>query len=406
MTLIHKCTIVALLLLAVATVSLARDPQAYVINTSGETLSRINIATGQVANDILTLGSDIHSYPNQIIVQDTLAYVLCSGTDEIQVIDLEREITLDYIDLGSGFSPYWMAFLDTQYVYVTSFEYDKLVKVDVLSGQTVGEWPIGLSPEGVLIDDARVYVAITAFDKNNWTYGQGKVVVFDTETDSVDDEFAVGANPQYLAKDSLGRIHVICTGDYWSAFGEVHVYDPSLGTVIDDIELGGSPGNLTIGPDNTAFVAAGGWYGPGHAYSYDALTLDVHHGSANPLVVDSGCMMVVAFQDSSMFVGAFKDYVTRHNSMGVELNRWAVGDGPVHVDFNYVPGDLDGTFEVDIADLVSLVNWFFKDGPAPAYERWLGSINGDRWFHIGDVVYLVNYMFKGGASPKAAPRWL
>ena len=36
----------------------AVEPTAYVINSSGETLSKINLTTGIVDNDILTLGSD------------------------------------------------------------------------------------------------------------------------------------------------------------------------------------------------------------------------------------------------------------------------------------------------------------------------------------------------------------
>jgi hypothetical protein len=397
--------ITTLLIAALAQPATAREPIAYVVNASGETLSKINLATGAVSNDFLTLGSDVLSYPNQIVVRDTLAYVLCSGTDELQIIDLASETTLDLIDLGHDFSPYWMAFLDSQYVFVSSFQLDRLAKVDVINRSVVDSWPIGLSPEGVLIDDARVHVAITAFDKDYWTYGPGKVVVFDTGTDTVVDEYLVGTNPQYLARDSQGRIHVVCTGDYYSVFGEVYVYDPSLGTLVDSAELGGSPGNPAIGPSDTAHVAAGGWYGDGYVYSYDALSLEVYHGSANPLVVDSGCMMVVPYQDSTTLVGAFSDFIVQMASDGTELGRWAVGDGPAHCDFNYVPGDINGSFQVEIADLVYLVNWFFKQGPAPGFETWRANVNGDRGYDIADVVYLVNYMFKQGPPPRVGPRW-
>jgi len=85
---------------------MAVEPTAYVINTSGETLSKINLTTGVVDNDILTLGSDVYCYPNQIVVRDTLAYVVNSGTHEIQIIDLKSEATVDFIDIGDGTNPY------------------------------------------------------------------------------------------------------------------------------------------------------------------------------------------------------------------------------------------------------------------------------------------------------------
>jgi len=48
------------------------DPTAYVINTLGETLSKVNLKTDQVENDILTLGSAPGCGPNQILIRDTL----------------------------------------------------------------------------------------------------------------------------------------------------------------------------------------------------------------------------------------------------------------------------------------------------------------------------------------------
>ena len=79
-------------------VSFAVDEMAYVINTSGETLSKIDLTTGVTTNDILPLGSDIICAPNQIVVRDTLAFVVVSYTDEIQVINLNTENTVTFIN--------------------------------------------------------------------------------------------------------------------------------------------------------------------------------------------------------------------------------------------------------------------------------------------------------------------
>ena len=384
----------------------ASDPVAYVINSTGETLSKINLETGIVENNILTLGTDVLCYPNQIVVRDTLAYVLNSGTDEIQIIDLNAEATVGFINTGAGSSPFGMSFLDSQFVYVTSFTQNNVIKIDVINHTIVNQTPVGISPEGSIIKDFKAYIAITAFDHQTWEYGQGKVVVLDTHTDTVIEELDVGTNPQYLVRDSLGRIHVVCTGNYWSSFGMIYIIDPDVNTVVDSFSIGGSPGNITITPDNIAYIAAGGWVGDGNVYTYNALTSQTYHTSDNPLVVDSGCMMVVAWQDTTVFVGTFKDYVTEIDSSGSSLQSFALGDGPIHADFNYIPGDLDGSFQVNISDLIWMVNWFFMDGPPALYPRWRANVDGSERYDITDLIYLVNYMFNDGPAPKVGITWL
>jgi DNA-binding beta-propeller fold protein YncE len=394
-----------LVLLNTAVVS-AVDEIAYVINTVGETLSKINLTTGVVTNDILPLGSDILCYPNQIIVRDTLAYVIASGTDEIQIINLKTETTVDFINAGPGSSPFWMAFLDDRYCYVTQMMYNSVAKVDVINRTVISENSVGLSPEGIIIADFKAYIAITAFDFNDYTYGQGKVVVHDTRGDTVLSEMNVGKNPQYLARDMSGRIHVICTGDYWSSFGMIYVIDPGADTVLDSFSIGGSPGQLTIGPDDIAYLAAGGWVTDGYIYTYNAASGEVYHNAGNPVLVDSGCAMVVAYQDSSVYEGNFKDYVVQMDSAGTQLASYAVGDGPIHLDFNYQPGDFDGDFAVNIGDLTALVDWLFNGGLAPRYPFWRGNMDGSYGYNVGDIGYLVGYLFDDGPAPQIGPTWL
>lgn len=384
----------------------ARNPVSYVVNGTGETLSKINLETGVVENNILTLGSDVLCYPTQIVVRDTLAYVLNSGTNEIQIIDLNTETTVAFINVGADFSPFWMAFLDSQFVYVTSFTQNNVARVDVINESIVSQTPVGISPEGIIIRDFKAYIAITAFDHQTWEYGQGKVVVFDTHTDTVIEELDVGTNPQYLACDSLGRIHVVCTGDYWSSFGMIYIINADVDVVVDSFSIGGSPGNITISPDNIAYLAAGGWVGDGYVYTYNALSGQMYHPSDNPLVVDSGCMMTVAWQDTTVFVGTFKDYVTEIDSAGNSLQSFALGDGPIYADFNYLPGDLTGNFQVDITDLIWMVNWFFTGGPPALYPRWRANVDGNEQYNIADLVYFTSYMFMDGPPPKIGINWL
>jgi len=61
-------------------------------------------------------------------------------------------------------------------------------------------------------------------------------------------------------------------------------------------------------------------------------------------------------------------------------------------------GDANGDGILDVGDVVYLINYLFKSGPAPI-PLDAGDANCDGIVDIGDVVYLINYLFKGGPPP-------
>jgi hypothetical protein len=64
----------------------------------------------------------------------------------------------------------------------------------------------------------------------------------------------------------------------------------------------------------------------------------------------------------------------------------------------YVRGDANGSGDVSLADVVYLINYLFRGGPAP-YPRQAGDANRDNKLSVADCVYLINYLFKGGPPP-------
>jgi parallel beta-helix repeat protein len=64
----------------------------------------------------------------------------------------------------------------------------------------------------------------------------------------------------------------------------------------------------------------------------------------------------------------------------------------------FLCGDANGDGETTIADVVYIVNYVFKSGPAPEPIR-SADVNCDDIVDIIDAVYLVNYLFKNGPPP-------
>ena len=62
------------------------------------------------------------------------------------------------------------------------------------------------------------------------------------------------------------------------------------------------------------------------------------------------------------------------------------------------PGDANGDDQIDILDIVFLINFKYKEGPAPAVPI-KADANNDCSIDILDVVYLINYKYKGGPFP-------
>lgn len=73
------------------------------------------------------------------------------------------------------------------------------------------------------------------------------------------------------------------------------------------------------------------------------------------------------------------------------------GDGEI-IWLGVTRGDANGDGMITSADVVYLINYLFKEGPAPD-PLWVGDPNCDEEINSADVVYLINYLFKDGPPP-------
>ncbi len=407
---------------ALSLTSAQADIITYVVNgyPGDETLSKINLTTGQVVNNILDLGVS----PNQIVIQKDLAYVINSLDHDIQIIDLVTETTVGYINIGEPRNPFHMAFVDSQYAYVTNFGTHTISKVDLINRTVVGEYGVGRAPEGLMVVRNKLYICCTGFvwpkykpiagrewvfdpthranDVKAYSYITGRVYVFDLKSEVVVDSISVGLNPQYLDLDPEGELNVMCTGNYWSVMGQIYRIDTYSDMVIDSTATGGSPGVISIAADGVGYLAAGGWYlEPGLIYTFDTFADTMLRGQGNPITTDTGVISVTAMFHSKVLSCNFQaDDVTLLNSSGALLGKYLVGNGPIFLALYppWIEGDCNGDGELSVSDVVYLINYLFKGGPTPKFMS-AADANCDGKITVSDVVYLINYLFKGGPQP-------
>jgi len=72
-------------------------------------------------------------------------------------------------------------------------------------------------------------------------------------------------------------------------------------------------------------------------------------------------------------------------------------------------GDVNNSGLVELGDVVSLISYLYKAGPAPVPSLCVGDVNNDNLVELGDLVYLITYLYKNGPAPSpdcCNPPWL
>jgi len=82
----------------------------------------------------------------------------------------------------------------------------------------------------------------------------------------------------------------------------------------------------------------------------------------------------------------------------LSLETWCAPPYSYFLIVNYICGDVNSDISLSVGDVIYIINYLFKGGPAP-YPIEAADVNGDDQITVGDVIYLINYLFKGGSQP-------
>ena len=298
----------------------------YVVNSFSETLSKIDLRSGVVTDDIVTLGS----LPNDIVIAGEYAWVINSGSSDMYMINLSSYIVESVIDLGAGNNPWSGVMTDDSTMYVTNWLPNSVSRVGLASGTVVANIAAGIGPEGIVRVDNRLYVANSGW--NGVGYDPGTVSIVDTSNDSLIATVPVGMNPQELLLDPQGEVNVVCTGDYWGVMGTIYMIDSWTGAVSDSVYTGGSPGRATISASGLMYIAAGGWSSSGEVYLYDSIADTLLHGAANPINTGLGATDVTTDSEGFMYAASMMDNnVMVFDAPDDSTITYNVGSGPTAI---------------------------------------------------------------------------
>jgi DNA-binding beta-propeller fold protein YncE len=304
-----------------------------VVNTLSETLSALDLASGQLTVQAALLGT----WANRIAALPSEGgelLVAASGQNAVELLrpsDLAHRVT---IDLGPGANPWFALPLSASRGLVSDWLSGDVRPLDLTNGRAGPRVPTTPGPEGMAVLGERAFVACTNYQGPEGTFGEGRVDVVDLRSWRVVDSFAVGRNPQDVLVDPLGRIHVLCTGTYGSGAdpeeGSVYVLEPASGAILGVVPLGGSPGRFVRGEGSTIWVTGF----RGGVRRYDAQSLAILPDPPDPTLAQGG-FSALAWDaaEGTLYVTSFEaDLLLAVDGASATVREaWVVGDGPVDV---------------------------------------------------------------------------
>lgn len=310
-----------------------QGPVLLVANQSGGagSLTAVILANRFISPNAAGLGR----FPNEIInLRDTL-YVVNSGSHDMNVIAMSRDLTfthVDTMDLGrsQNRSPQFADVTSNGKMFVSNFNDNTVTVVDIRTREVLAYIPVGESPQGVKVVGDKVYVCNSGFDKSTYEYKSGTVTVLSALDNRRIREIAVGINPQHMALDKANRLHIVCTGNFNDVWGEIHIFNTQADTLVSVVDIGGTPGHIAIAENGIAYLAAGGWLGDGSGkvYAYNSLNNIKIRKPDNPIVTNFGAMRLYTGRDNVIYVSCFSAGKVDKIIGEQVVDSYTVGEGP------------------------------------------------------------------------------
>lgn len=260
---------------------------------------------------------------------------------------------------------------------------DRSLKFAYIDGNGLASSPVTINtkigPSSPSLGFAPNGKAVVAYESMGYKYDSLGVIY---------DSVGLGVNSQIVSsvrEDSLWMVKSIVPDD--SIFGAkpVVVIDPNN---IAHLAIRGFDHDSTRASFGKIFFTRLNLKGTSQAWmGLDTLTHDTTTTDIGDLAVDRSGNARILYM----------------NLESVPTSSWPHGMDKVYEATKRICGVIGGDVNCDakatVADVVYLINYLFKGGPAPN-PYWSGDANCNGKVNVADVVYLINYLFKGGPPPK------
>ncbi|MBP3482899.1 MAG: YncE family protein [Alistipes sp.] len=176
-------------------------------NYGNASLSYYDPDTKKIENGIFARsnGIPLGDVAQSMTIYDGRGYIVVNNSGVIFVIDLATFRIIGTIDGLT--SPRYICFYDEHRAYVTDLYDTRITKFDPATLKITGHIETGYdSTERIVAYDRFLLVAC-------WSYND-KIIVIDTDDDTVCDTISVGIQPSSLVLDRNGKIWVLTDGGY------------------------------------------------------------------------------------------------------------------------------------------------------------------------------------------------
>ena len=215
----------------------AQDGELLVTNKSENTLSFIDLATGEELARVAT-GPNPHEVATTPDGQ--LAFVANYGSNSLTVVDVRDREVQGTVELGEYSRPHGIVVTkDGSSVWVTTEGSRHLVEVDVASRQVKRAVETGQDVTHMVTLVEAKHKAYTANIRS------GNVTAIDTERGVVIKQIETGAGAEGIATTPDGR-YVLVTN---RAAGTLSVIDTDGDSLVHSMEIGGFPIRVEVTPD-------------------------------------------------------------------------------------------------------------------------------------------------------------
>jgi YVTN family beta-propeller protein len=263
----------------------------YIVNGKAQTLSVLDVGKSDMKNDVLGIGK----WTADIKVAGDKAYVVNTGDNNVQIIDLASLKQTGLINTGDNTGPERIAFGDGNKAYISCLYTNSVKAVDVSSQKVTKDIPVGVGPMGVAVASKKAYVCNSAYDFASNSYGKGTVSVIDSSTDKVTKTLDVGTDPsEAVAVGS--KVIILCFGNYTDVMGKLCIIDSTTDTV-KTIDLGTTPSGVAVSPKNVAYITTFGGL-----ISVDITSGNMIHDAGSPLKDFAGGSGIAFSKDGNAYI--------------------------------------------------------------------------------------------------------